>query len=496
MRRLEAGDFSGLVERINLERELVTTLTGGCQKSVAGYTMKREYVNVEFSAGIENIGFDAIEGLHSPIFIRTVKLKDFPWNGWLMLGIGGEPAAAWNPIGGMTDPFGRLMGFAVADPALLPSPYEAGWMLNRIADVPVANGPMNDAQHAAMSPSFIRMCGLRAGAVIADACSAGRAAEVTFVLRIANGRVPENMRRIRVKQNDVVKLQWSTRHAREHSSPRLRHREGDRAGRRHRDDLYRARHRPVHGRTPLGKTPPAATRMGTSLSRSRSIPSPARAALARRGSARSRPSRRLRCSPTSAAAHGFGQRYDLPIPLSFYLVGTAAAVVVSFVIVGLFVREVPRSHELSARRPARHSARAMDRGPDASRSRSKLVALAVFIITIIAGLPRRPESLPQHRAHHGLDHLAGSASPMSRAFVGNLWALINPWRTIFESVEIDLPRHHAAARACARVCPIRRRSASGPPLLLLLAFAWIELVYPNPGRAARSSPGSRSPIPC
>src|SRR5262249_61314492 len=45
---------------------------------------------------------------------------------------------------------------------------------------------------------------------------------------------------------------------------------------------------------------------------------------------------------TPASAHGFGQRYDLPIPLSFYLVGVAAAVVVSFVVVGLFVRDSPR----------------------------------------------------------------------------------------------------------------------------------------------------------
>jgi hypothetical protein len=36
------------------------------------------------------------------------------------------------------------------------------------------------------------------------------AAEVVFELRIANGRVPENMRRIRVKRNDVVTLKWST----------------------------------------------------------------------------------------------------------------------------------------------------------------------------------------------------------------------------------------------------------------------------------------------
>jgi hypothetical protein len=35
-------------------------------------------------------------------------------------------------------------------------------------------------------------------------------AEATFVLRISNGHLPENMRLIRVKQNDVVKLEWST----------------------------------------------------------------------------------------------------------------------------------------------------------------------------------------------------------------------------------------------------------------------------------------------
>ena len=138
--RLEAGAFSGLVERINLERDLVTALTGTCRKVVAGYTVKREYVNVEYSPGIENIGYDSIAGLNLPIFIRTVKLKDFPWNGWLTLGTSGKPTAAWNPIGGMNDPFGRLMGFAIGDPAFLPSPYEAGWMLNRIADVTSNSG--------------------------------------------------------------------------------------------------------------------------------------------------------------------------------------------------------------------------------------------------------------------------------------------------------------------------------------------------------------------
>jgi hypothetical protein len=135
LRRLETGAYDCAVERINLERELVAALAAGCHALVAGYTVKREYISIEYSAGIENIGFDSISGLNSPIFIRTVKLKDFPWNGWLSLGIDARPASAWNPVAGFTDGFGRLMWSAVGDPALIPSPNDAGWMLNRISDV-------------------------------------------------------------------------------------------------------------------------------------------------------------------------------------------------------------------------------------------------------------------------------------------------------------------------------------------------------------------------
>jgi len=132
---LTSGGYDGLTERINLERDLVAALTNGCSAAIAGYTVKRQYFNDDYSAGIENVDSDAIEGLQSPTFIRTVKLKDFPWNGWLALATDAAPDAAWNPIAGMTDPFGRLMWDAMGDPAVLPSPREAGWMLNRISDV-------------------------------------------------------------------------------------------------------------------------------------------------------------------------------------------------------------------------------------------------------------------------------------------------------------------------------------------------------------------------
>ena len=133
--RLQSGDNVDPAERANLERDVVRRLTAGCRGAVVGYTVKRELYNASFSDGIENIAYDALEGLNSPMFIRSVKLKDFPWNGWLKLGTGASPQSAWNPAGGFTDDFGRLMWSAVGDPAAMPSPYDHGWVLNRISEV-------------------------------------------------------------------------------------------------------------------------------------------------------------------------------------------------------------------------------------------------------------------------------------------------------------------------------------------------------------------------
>ena len=133
--RLRTGDYSNPTERLNLERGLLTVLSGQCRRVVIGYTLKREYFNSEYSAGIENIAYDSQAGLNSAIFIRTVKLKDLPWNGWLRLGIKQKPAAAWNPFGGFSDDAGRLIWFALGDPALFPEPYNANWLLNRMGDV-------------------------------------------------------------------------------------------------------------------------------------------------------------------------------------------------------------------------------------------------------------------------------------------------------------------------------------------------------------------------
>jgi len=145
-RRLVTGAYDNPITRIELERQLVSRLTAGCERVVLGYTVRREYFNAEFSQGVENIAWDSQTGFNSAIFLRTVKLKDFPWNGWLRLGMASRPAAAWNPIAGFSDPAGRLLWAALGDPALIPAPYGSGWVANRVTPVAVTRPPTSEVE--------------------------------------------------------------------------------------------------------------------------------------------------------------------------------------------------------------------------------------------------------------------------------------------------------------------------------------------------------------
>jgi hypothetical protein len=179
-------------------------------------------------------------------------------------------------------------------------------------------------------------------------------------------------------------------------------------------------------------------------------------------------------SVTPAGAHGFGQRYDLPLPLSLYLFGGAAAVVFSFVVVGLFVRSTP---------PTRAHSRVdlfdypLGRTVAALGVPLKLSALALFAAMLVAGFfgdqnPYRnlAPTLVWIIAWVGLAYIS--------AFVGNIWPLINPWRTVFDGVQAAYRR--ICGRNLALDKPYPHALGVWPAVLLLLAFSWTELVYPTP----------------
>ncbi|HME29903.1 MAG TPA: hypothetical protein VKE53_08595 [Pseudolabrys sp.] len=133
--RLSRGETLGLADRTNLERRLVAELTDGCARMVVGYTEKEEFVDSAYPAGIENVAYDSLSGLNSPVYLRTVKLKEYPWNGKLHLGVRERSTGAWNPVAGFTDPAGRLIWSAVGDPAMIQFPFNASWMHNRVQSV-------------------------------------------------------------------------------------------------------------------------------------------------------------------------------------------------------------------------------------------------------------------------------------------------------------------------------------------------------------------------
>ena len=92
---------------------------------MAGYTLRSGAPQPGLLGRRRERRDDAQAGIGSAIFPRTVKLKDFPWNGWLTVGVPERASAAWNPVGGFADPAGRLLWLALGDPGLLPRPRTA-----------------------------------------------------------------------------------------------------------------------------------------------------------------------------------------------------------------------------------------------------------------------------------------------------------------------------------------------------------------------------------
>jgi hypothetical protein len=191
-----------------------------------------------------------------------------------------------------------------------------------------------------------------------------------------------------------------------------------------------------------------------------------------------------------ATAHGFGQRYDLPLPLSLYLFSAAAAVVASFLVVGLFARHAPgvRGYvrldllptplgRLVASLPVKGTLR--------------LFAVVLLGIVMIAGFCG-DQNPYQNIAPTLVWIIWWVGLAMVSAFVGNLWALINPWRTIFGAA--DSLARMIGGRGILCTLPIPSGSACGRRSLC----SW---VCPGPSSCFQAlpspqiSPGSRSLIP-
>lgn len=172
-------------------------------------------------------------------------------------------------------------------------------------------------------------------------------------------------------------------------------------------------------------------------------------------------------------AHGFGQRYDLPVPLWLYVTGAGAAVVFSFVMVGLFVRGASARHTYPHVNLLRTFIGRLLTHPVLLFC-LKGVSVALFILLIVAGFfGTKNETRNLVPTLVWVIWWVGLA--YVSALLGNLWALINPLKVLFEWCETLIRRTtHKALSPWLAYPP---GLGAWPAILLFLVFAWIELVF-------------------
>ena len=179
-------------------------------------------------------------------------------------------------------------------------------------------------------------------------------------------------------------------------------------------------------------------------------------------------------SPATAYAHGFGERYDLPVPLWLYVTGAGAAVALSFVVIGIFMRgdagdrSYPRFNLLRWRffRLLSHPVTLL---------LLQLASVGLFLLVVIGGLVGEQEPT-DNLAPVLVWILWWVGLAYVSALVGNVWAIINPWKLIYGWGEWAFAAT-TGGKQLGLGYQYPRKLGVWPALVLFWAFAWIELVY-------------------
>ncbi len=177
---------------------------------------------------------------------------------------------------------------------------------------------------------------------------------------------------------------------------------------------------------------------------------------------------------TPAYAHGFGERYDLPVPLWLYIAGAGSAVVFSFAVIGLFVKGAPGLYGYPRLNLLRWRAgRALIHPAVVLPMQAASVVL--LLLVIVAGLIGDPGPI-ENLAPTVVWVLWWVGLAYVSALVGNLWALLNPWMVIFGWAEAVYRLLDPEGELSLRL-DYPEELGVWPSVLLFLAFAWVEIVY-------------------
>jgi hypothetical protein len=164
----------------------------------------------------------------------------------------------------------------------------------------------------------------------------------------------------------------------------------------------------------------------------------------------------------------------LPVPLGLWIGGAVAAVVLTFILMGVFVNWRPTATSYP-RTNLLHFGFGRALASVLVRRAVQSFAVALLVLVVAAGLFGDPTPT-RNLAPTFIWIVWWVGFAYLSALVGNVWSVVNPWDAMFSVYE-------TLSRRSPRMLPHPRRRewppwlGVWPAVLLFFAFAWIELVY-------------------
>lgn len=175
-----------------------------------------------------------------------------------------------------------------------------------------------------------------------------------------------------------------------------------------------------------------------------------------------------------ALAHGFGQRYSLPIPLWLYLTGAGLTVAASFALIGLLVRRAPAAQDHKriglTQLPI---GRAL--GAPAVLAGLRILCVGLYLLVVVAGLIGTQSPL-KNIAPVMVWAIWWVGMAYVSALLGNLWALVNPLDTLFASAE-SICRRLRPGRSLTLGLRYPESLGVWPAVALFFTIIWMEMAW-------------------
>lgn len=167
--------------------------------------------------------------------------------------------------------------------------------------------------------------------------------------------------------------------------------------------------------------------------------------------------------PEPVFAHAFGQKYTLPLPFWLYLYGAAAALIVSFLIIGYFFNQSRRDFKYPRLLLFKINIQS------SLVTILKIISIFFFLLTIATGILGIDSSFSNfNMTFFWLIFLLGFT--YLTALVGNLWSTVNPWKILVELGETLIGEESRG------IFKYPQKLSYWPAFVFYFLLIWFELV--------------------